>query len=315
MKAIKLFGAIALATAFLVGCNSNPEKISSKLILKQVNQELAANAVDEKYTYLQIGTFECDSPSQREVYAKLDVAGIVKYKVTRYAWWEKSIKEYRQPYKVTRSYGWWTYEDTEYRWVKGPAYDFEDHYVVTVSLTGKGKGLVTEPKELAENRDPDLVEPEVDPASYKWNKKDLSENWEYIPNPFLEPEKEEPAPEETPVETPAEPESEEVYVEETPEPEVDPTVRIDSLKYEAYNKLEFETTEVCLKVGNIKATKARNILVTNENGILKATAEVIIETQNATDAGRILEGFENGRKHLKEVDLIYYLDKGWTLVK
>ena len=140
MKAIKLFGAIALATAFLVGCNSNPEKISSKLILKQVNQELAANAADENYTYLQIGTFECNSPSQREIYAKLDVAGIVKYKVTRYAWWEKSIKEYRQPYKVTRNYGWWTYEDTEYRWVKGPAYDFEDHYVVKVSLTGKGKG-------------------------------------------------------------------------------------------------------------------------------------------------------------------------------
>ena len=147
MKAIKLFGALALATAFLAGCQSDPTKISSKLILQQVNQELADNALDEEVTFLQVGKFECNSPAQREVYAKLDVAGIVNYKVKRYAWWEKSIKEYRKAYKVTRSYGWWEYEDTEYRWEKGPAYDFEDHYVVTVSLTRKGKGLVTEPKE------------------------------------------------------------------------------------------------------------------------------------------------------------------------
>jgi hypothetical protein len=46
---------------------------------------------------------------------------------------------------------------------------------------------------------------------------------------------------------------------------------------------------------------------------LTADAEVIIETCNATDAGRILLGFENGRRSLEEVELIRYIDKGWVI--
>ena len=40
---------------------------------------------------------------------------------------------------------------------------------------------------------------------------------------------------------------------------------------------------------------------------------MILETEDATDAGRILEGFEDGQKSLINVEFIYYTDKGWVL--
>ena len=50
-------------------------------------------------------------------------------------------------------------------------------------------------------------------------------------------------------------------------------------------------------------------------GVLTAVAEVIYETEDATDAGRILIGFEDGQKSAKEVQFTYYYDKGWVLKK
>ena len=49
--------------------------------------------------------------------------------------------------------------------------------------------------------------------------------------------------------------------------------------------------------------------------VLTAVAEVIYETEDATDAGRILIGFEDGQKSAKEVQFTYYYDKGWVLKK
>ena len=68
-----------------------------------------------------------------------------------------------------------------------------------------------------------------------------------------------------------------------------------------------------LRAGAINAIKARNIQIKNEDGILTAVAEVIYNTEDATDAGRILIGFENGQKSAKDVVFTYYYDKGWVL--
>lgn len=318
MKRIHLLGAVALASVsmLLASCgDSEPKPITAKAIVKEANKQLIADAESEVYTEVKVGTYESYSYSERQTLAQLEVAGIINYEVTRYAWWEKSLKSYRKAYKVTRGYGWWSYEDTEYKTVKGTSYDFEDHYVVSVSLTKKGERLaVAELPEPAVVVDKDLVSKEINPDNYKWNKVDLSENWEDIPNPFLDPkEPEAPAPEEpkTPKapKGPKDPESPKT----TNKTEKNPTVRIDSLKYEAYNNLVLESEIKYLKAGEVKAIKARNIQILNDNGALTATAEVIYETTDATDAGRILIGYEDGQRNAKDAEFVYYYDKGWVL--
>jgi hypothetical protein len=68
-----------------------------------------------------------------------------------------------------------------------------------------------------------------------------------------------------------------------------------------------------LRAGEVKAIKARNIQLIEKDGVLTAAAEVIYETEDATDAGRILIGFENGQQSAKDVVFTYYYDKGWVL--
>ena len=221
-------------------------------------------------------------------------------------------KAYKKAYTVTKGYGWWTYQDTEYKWVKGTSYDFEDHYVVSVSLTRKGERLVVDelPKPQ-EKVDEDLISKAIDTDAYKWEQADLSEDWEYIPNPFLEKK-------EVKADKPAK--ATKADKKETAKPkealkssENDPTIRIDSLQYKAYMNVDENKQVKFLKAGVIKAVKARNVQLRDYNGDLSTVAEVIFETEDATDAGRILAGFEDGQKSAKKVEFTYFYDKGWVL--
>ena len=166
MKRFHLIGAVALASVsmLLVSCgNSEPKPISAKAIVKEVNQKLVDDAQRELFAEIAVGTYECNDPIAREYLAKLEVAGLIEYDITRYAWWEKSKKAYKKAYKVIRGYGWWSYEDIEYKWVSGTAYDFEDHYVVDVKLTKKGERLAVDARpEPKPQVDEDLVSDEVD---------------------------------------------------------------------------------------------------------------------------------------------------------
>ena len=63
----------------------------------------------------------------------------------------------------------------------------------------------------------------------------------------------------------------------------------------------------------IKAIKARNIQLHKPAGTEIASAEVILMKENVTDFGRILSNLENGEKDCIDVQLEYYLDKGWVL--
>ena len=318
MKKFYLFGAMALASVsmLLTSCgNSEPKPITAKAIVKEVNQLLVNDAKAEKFTEVAVGTYECDDPMRRELLAKLEVAGLVDYEVTRYAWWEKSKKAYKKAYTVTKGYGWWTYQDTEYKWVKGTSYDFEDHYVVTVALTRKGEKLVVDelPKPQ-EKVDEDLISKVVDTDAYKWEQANLAEDWEYIPNPFLEKKEPKEVESTDKKETYKEPKKEpRKQKDDAKEPEKDATVRIDSLQYEAYQNIDENKQVKYLKAGAVKAIKARNIQILEGGNGLTAVAEVILETEDATDAGRILEGFEDGQKSLINVEFIYYTDKGWVL--
>lgn len=312
MKRFHLIGAVALASVsmLLVSCgNSEPKPISAKAIVKEVNQKLVDDAQGELFAEIAVGTYECNDPIAREYLAKLEVAGLIEYDITRYAWWEKSKKAYKKAYKVIRGYGWWSYEDIEYKWVSGTAYDFEDHYVVDVKLTKKGERLAVDARpEPKPQVDEDLVSKEVDYSKYAWNQVDLEEAWEDIPNPFIE--KKEPKEHKAAKEKA---QSKRKPKEVLKESKNDPTIRIDSLQYKHYMEID-EVKEVkYLRAGEVKAIKARNIQLIEKDGVLTAAAEVIYETEDATDAGRILIGFENGQKSAKDVVFTYYYDKGWVL--
>ena len=116
MKRFYLFGAVTLASVsmLLTSCgNSEPKPLSTKDIVKEVNQKLVDDAKAELFTEVAVGTYECNDPMSRQFLAKLEVAGLIEYDVTRYAWWEKSKKSYKKAYTVTRGYGWWSYQDIE----------------------------------------------------------------------------------------------------------------------------------------------------------------------------------------------------------
>ena len=316
----KLYNVLAVAAMLLAGvsftsCFHSADSISKHEILKQVNKEIKERAEDVVYFPLQVGTFECNDDNGRLLMRQLENAGFVEYDVERYAWWEKENRRVKESYRVLREGYWYSYYDWSYRWVDKTFYNFEDHYVVTLSLKRKGKRICVDAlPEPVEKEDNDLKQPEVDPSNYSWNKADLSEDWSYIANPFLEPESEE-----EPVEQAVEAVEEAVeavecdYADDVEE-EKDSITRIDEQRYLAYSNVTESTETLYMKACEVKAVKARNIQIYDNNeGFRCARAEVIIATTNTTDAGRIVAGCEDGKSQLIVVELTYFEDKGWVL--
>lgn len=149
---------------------------------------LEEKAISEKFEVLTVGSYECNDEATRLTLRKLKAAGLLDYKVERYAWWEKGSKRVREQYQVTRSNGWWSYPQTEYRTVNKTTYDFEDHYFVDVALTRAGKSLVVDkvPTPKDEEEDEDMKQPDYSAVEYAWDKADLTESWPEVRNPFVE---------------------------------------------------------------------------------------------------------------------------------
>lgn len=298
---------ISSTAAILTACGQVPSTISERCILKEVNHELVNQAVHQHFVTVKTGVYDCPDEAERENLRKLAAAGLVTYNVERYAWWEKSKKTVKKAYTVTKNGFWGSYRDTEYKWAKTDVYDFCDHYVVTVELTSKGERLsVTSLPEPIDADDRDLKAPNIDESKYAWNRKDISESWPRIPNPFIE----EKSQDDSMVNH-----QKSVGLKDEKKAEQSGTIieRIDSLQYAAFKALALNEDMRIIKAGSIKAIKARNIQVSNSAGFPKASAEVIIHYENATDAGRILSGVENDQRALINVTLSYYIDKGWKL--
>ena len=302
---------MAIAALSFVGCQQSPNRISDKQIVKQFNQELSRLAVAKNFVEVQTGKYECNSEAERLQLRQLEAAGLLTYKVDRYAWWEKSIKNVRQAVKV-KKYNYWYgyYDDTEYRWVKGPKYEFCDHYIVDVELTGRGRSIsVSELPEAEKTVDKDLQSQPEDVGSYAWNRKDLSENWPEIKNPFVE--------EKTDVEADAvrNATSAKKNNEKKSDKPVakDNTERRDSLVFDSYSKVQTVSDIVYLKSYEVEAVKARNIQISLSSGTPVATAEVVVKTTKVTDAGRIIDEVQNNERTTVDVVLRYYVDRGWVI--
>lgn len=284
----------ALAALFIAcACASDNTKISPSAIAKQAEKELELQAVSPICTKFRTGTYECNDASIRLKLAQMKDAKLIDYSVKRYAWWEKSKK--------------WSY------WGSRIAYDFCDHYIVTVSLTSKGKGLVlAEAPKPAERTDMDLVSTEYDASKFSWGKKDLSENWPEIVNPFVEPEVDPGC--EYMDDKGENVRSADKRSKKTASKKADNGVeRSDSLAYNAYCELDLDSKDQVeyLRLAKFEVVKVRNIRIITP--LSKAEAEAIVATVDVNDAGRILAGIENGMRDKMDVDLTYYVDRGWIV--
>ena len=284
-----ILAAIAVAAGLMCSCSDNT-KLSPSAIAKQAEKELENEALNVICTNFQVGTYECNDAGTRLKLAQMKAAKLIDYTVTRYAWWEKSRRWYS-----------WTY-------------DFRDHYIVTVSLTSKGERLVLEETpEPVEKKDKDLECAEFDASNYSWGKKDLSESWPVIPNPFIDPSPADDEPVCDGITDDDEPGA--GNVKKAPKPVPQGVTLSDTLAFQAYHASpkDKEAQNVLLKLGKNKIVKVRNIRL---NGTLStATAEAIIALTDINDAGRILAEYENGLKCAIKVDLVYYVDKGWVVSK
>jgi len=316
MKAIHfakfcLYGILFFLTLALVsGCMQRPTSISKRAILNQTNKQLKLDACDRSVVWIRVGKYEVSDSTERARLRELAAAGLITYKVARYAWWEKSKTNERKAVTVTKSlYGIWSYKDTEYRTVKADNYEFCDHYVVDIALTEKGKKLLTDLPEANHIQDKEVqMDSDLeDPAEYIWNQKDLSEVWPEIENPFIEKKDSSPKS----VATKVTQQSREV---KSVEPEK--VTRIDSLQYQAYMRLDLTKYKgFYFKAYDIKAAKVRYIQIYEESGFPKCKAELILVLKNVTDAGRIYYGASEGVKFFHPITLDFYYDKGWILDK
>ena len=222
------------------------------------------------------------------------------------------VPSLREQYQVTRSNGWWSYPQTEYRTVNKTTYDFEDRYFVYVALTRAGKSLVVDkvPTPKDEEEDEDMKQPDYSAVEYAWDKADLTESWPEVRNPFVEYDNERSDDVKSPA---AKSNSSETKQENSSTNKKKYVERIDSLQYQAYSNRSEASENVYMRACKIKAVKARNIQLLEQGGVKKISAQVILKIDDVSDVGRIISHVENGIKELIDVKLIHYIDKGWVV--
>lgn len=306
MKKYLFFCLVAFAY-LLASCTQSPESISERTIKKAVQEELEQNMLDQSYTKIPVGYFECDDESARIILAKLAAAGVITYEVERYAWWNK--------YLAAGNF-WGNYYGAK-------EYFFEEHFMVNVELTDEGKKMAVDTIPQPQERiDEDMKQPEINLEEFpEFNYE--REKWPEIPNPEAPDERPEaPAQEEQEV-----PEvSSEAYAnlnnifdqKEKETPQIDENMREALLSLDVETQTKYlaakekeHTTGVILKSSALKVADVRFIRTNIDQKT--ATAEVIVKTVDVTPAGRIIDGKYENTKLCAPVEFMYYDDKGWVL--
>ncbi len=305
---LAIIGAVALCVILgiaMVSCSHSSDKITSRQITKLYNKQLKENAASQEFVDVITGYYET-TPDMRCMLKKLEAAGVITVSFERFAWWEKieGTKKVKQTY-----YDFWYGASTRYVTKKVLDYVFEDHIMATVALTDAGKKLVvSKVPEPIEKVDKDMIQPKIDTSKCPELSVTCAEEWPEIKNPFIEKKEDK-----------KEAKPKEEKKEQTEEPAKDDGVKVerrDNAQYLAYFEAQKKVTEthVMLKGCKVKALKARNIQIVNENGIRTAVAEVIVETKDVSPAYRSQNNVISGQKIAKPVVLTYYLDKGWVIL-
>lgn len=308
MKKVLLFGT-AILTLIITSCSSQTrDNLPSNVVKEAVEEQMKLNMLDQSYTKLQTGYFECNNEDNRIILAKLAAAGVIEYKVERFAWWKKHLY-------AGNSFG---------TFYGGTSYKFEEHFMVSVKLTEEGKKFVVDsiptPEKLI---DEDLKQPEIDLTKLPENNF-VAEQWPDIPCPENKDavKNQTPADSEKAVEQVAQRSNlNDIFATNTPkeEPNTEQSswVSLDvdtELKYlAATEKVNIES--VIMKSSALEVDDVRFIQTFShpENRANYALAEVIAKTTDVTPAGRIIDQKYEGTKLCATVIFEYFNDKGWVL--
>lgn len=295
----------------ITSCSSQTrDNLPSDVVEDAVEEQMKLNMLDQSYTRLQTGYFECNNENTRITLAKLAAAGVIEYKVERFAWWKKHLY-------AGNSFG---------TFYGGTSYKFEEHFMVSVKLTEEGKKFVVDsiptPEKLI---DEDLKQPEIDLTKLPENNY-VAELWPDIPCPENKDaaKNQTPADSEKAVEQVAQRSNlNDIFATNTPkeEPNTEQSswVSLDvdtELKYlAATEKVNIES--VILKSSALEIDDVRYIrtFINPETGANLAVAEVIAKTTDVTPAGRIIDHKYEGTKLCATVIFMYFIDKGWVLAE
>lgn len=311
-KYCSFLASILIVMLFLMSsCTDSVEKLSSWKISRLYKKQLKELAVYQDFAIIKTGYYEI-AEEQRCELKQLEAAGLISVRFDRFAWWEKEIVDHsvRKVY-----YDWWGYPYYETVKVKEPEYNFCEHIMANVVLTDKAKKQIIKKLPKPKNKeDKDVKQPKFHASKYPECKVDCQENWPEIKNPFIKEVKTEI--DVTPQRDEVQSEKDVSHKEESVEVEHANIERVDASQYEAYQKAlkKINETVYTLKGCDNKVVKAKNIQIRNVNGVSIATAIVIVEKKNVTDAYRVQTGRISGFKELHPVCLTYYQDKGWTLL-
>lgn len=328
MRKISIMLAVVLAALLVMSsCGDPSSKISSGEISDLFNKEAARLQIDKQYVEIDTGYYEVSSKNERLVLEKLANAGVITYSVERFAWWTECMTiKYDAVVKIEDTYYEGENDVLSSREIKGrdtvPEYSYEEHFMVDVRITDKYKKMIKDTA-VVDDVDPDLVLPKYNPKDWAYDTLELSENWPVIAEPkapevpHVRKEIKKPEPVVRNEEKREEPANREEKVEK-PEPVKYPICKsMDQAtadKFEAAQAKENKGT-VKLLAYAIKAVKARNIQIVNkEDGSKGARAEVILNIKEVTPQGHILHNaVVNDIPTKTDVNLTYYVDKGWTL--
>ena len=292
MKKCFLYSLLLMATMCFISCSESSDSLSPSTAKKLFKDELKRRNQLDVYSSVQIGYFECNENDIRFKLRQLAANDLITYQCKQVPKKER-IKKTRM---VTKNSWYGTYQTKQTYW------EDEDvtKYFVKTALTEKGQKLVYEEKD---------VKPSAD-------EEELRKDFEVDKTKFPEASVKEIEFTEKATPTEAQIETEETEAEEdlasSSEDEVENYVEVnDNTSEYDKEKAKESSQEVNLLAYTFSVKKARNILKT---GDFSATAEIILEVDESTPVGRIINNIYKGQRTMVEdVKYTFYLDKGWAL--
>ena len=270
----------------------NSQELSASTAKSLLQKEMKRMHADQDYAKVAVGYYECNDDAVRLKLRKLAASEMVTYSCERIQKPER-VKKTR---RVQRQGYFYSYYDTESYWVN----DTVTTYFVTVALTEKGQKLVVDSIPDAEPTD-DVKEMKLDfePDMSKFPESSVPEVEFADENQGQATDVEEPGDEDFG--------AEDVSFSAAPAGNGS-----EASAYELAKAKESVTT-VNVKSHVNKIVKVRNIVVESVPAA-HATGEVLLEVNDATPFGRILNGAYDGTRNVwKDVTFVYYQDKKWKV--
>ena len=288
----KLIFACAALCAALAGCGDSPESLPVSRIKKLVTQELEQEDMARKYVTITTGYFEQNNKDGRDDMVKLQQAGLVTYKVERFAWYNKRE-----------------------RWYSAPTYELQEHFMVSVELTDKGRKLQVDSIPAPKGKEPDLKKVVIDLALYPESKANLDEKWPQVEIPG--------GADVAPAASQAGRSSggDDYDVCDLGNDEVQADLgKGESMDVETMQKYvealkRVHKDNAILKAVRMESTGAFNVRIVHGDEGTVGLADAGVEVKETNAVGRVVVGAYEGASYSVPVTLVYYEDKGWQMAK